>query len=109
MKPLALAQLIVPEHESNGDFLGDAQQFVKRQLLNEFGGFTSWPVDGAWRNPSGADFFDESILYQVGFDSTVPANYERIRQIAIEAGQMLKQEAVCVNWLQNGLCEIIDC
>ncbi len=51
----------------DGHKFPDAQDSLERSLSDEFGGFTRYPMMGAWKNDAGEIERDYGCVYEVSF------------------------------------------
>lgn len=77
-------------------------------LARAFGGFTSWPVSGAWINPAGELIQDQSRAYLVSlFDDRLPDGVNTLRNIAIGAACAIGQASLYFR--EPDSAYLIDC
>lgn len=93
---LKIAKITLPEQDNNGNSNDFAHNWLKRTLLQTFGGYTVVPVSGAWLDEaSGNVYEDESLRYEVATNDDA-FSISQIEQIADEAGRQAGQLAVAV-------------
>lgn len=86
-------KFILPVH-SSAPSSDPEHQFVRKALVEAFGGFTAYESLGGWQSRSTGDVITErGITYVVAID---PDDFLRFRNIATQAGRMANQEAVYI-------------
>jgi hypothetical protein len=103
----------MPHTSSERDF--NAHKRITCDLLEAFGGYTDYPVRGAWRDtndPCHVIRDPNQVRYEVAYDCsdmmTRESNFEKLRMIALIAGVSLKQKSVYIVD-PNGFAHIEEC
>lgn len=103
---MKIARIHFPTLGNNGDPLYGVIGVLEKRLMQEFGGFTYWNAQGAWKSDNGRVYKEPVTVYEVAYEG-----YENhdltIRGIAVAVGRLAEQEAVFV--IIDGNAEILDC
>lgn len=88
-----LATIILPTLDNKGQSLALVQDWLEIKLLDTFGGYTAYPVIGAWRNDKGKTFRDHNIKYEIAIDA-FGCGFVQLEVIAQELCRLADQEAI---------------
>ena len=104
---MRLATLILPNADNAGASLADVHAALQSDLCDNFGGFTSHAVNGAWRDSAGKVRYEPGTLYLVACDDSAKAR-ETLESLARFHGHAALQECVFVVHA-NGEVVIVPC
>jgi hypothetical protein len=90
------ARIIMPVFDNDGGSLDVVHRWLKNQLANTFGGYTTLPALGGWSNEGNAQE-ERVIAYDVAMPD-VPANHRLVERIATELLDRGKQQAIYVRF-----------
>lgn len=90
---MKLAKIILPLMDNEHRNLFFAHQALKHQLLANWGGYTSYQADGAWRDPAGKVHPELVMVYEVAMS---PADIPELRGVALGICHEAKQQSVMI-------------
>lgn len=91
---MKLASITLPLLDNRGDSLAFVHDWLELTLVDEFGGYSKVPVQGAWRDDkTGKLYRDSSFRYEFATDAGA---WQTIKYLASEAAFLAKQECVFV-------------
>ncbi len=61
-------EIILPRRDNSGVALHQAHMHYQEALLDCFGGFTQYDVQGIWHDDGGKRYTDYSVAYRVALD-----------------------------------------
>lgn len=92
---LTVAKMILPMTDNYGNSTADAVEAVKDEILKSFGGWTAYPVQGAWRDETtGKVYHDQSLMIEVAGDWNANFSKVTMKAIAGRAAYTLDQECI---------------
>ena len=65
---------------------------LENTLVKTFGGFTSYPMTGAWLNPRGETMLESGIIYEIAYDAPDADKREAARALFLTAGRDIDEE-----------------
>ena len=105
MASLHLAQINIPYAAEVNNAHG-VHLWLARQLAQSFGGFTLTNGHGAWTDADNNVITEPVAVYSIAMENSA-FNAQRLRELAVETGKLLQQQAVFI-CLASGTAEIID-
>lgn len=91
---MRMAEMPLP----TGNGLHDAHETLRRRLTEAFGGYTSVPGYGGWRDPASGTVYEEPVIvYRIAMEPR-PENDLKLDSIAQEVGHAAHQIAVLVQY-----------
>lgn len=104
--PLRLASITLPESDNGGQSLEDAHEYLRKLILDTFGGFTSYKAHGVWRDETtGVVWYDANVVYQIAMEDH-GTNMQWLEDTARLIGATARQIAVAITY-PNGVFKII--
>lgn len=109
--PLRIATIIMPNTDPlDGGYWGDKKlaerRVLEREILDQFGGFTTDHVEGYWKDETGKVHFDRSTRYSIAMEdhgSNMLWLEDFARRVAVWGHQL----AVAITY-PNGAFRIVD-
>ena len=96
--------IVLPTHDNDGISLAELHNSLKRELIDQFDGYSATAQTGGWLNAEGELFEEPSIRYTVADDLCV-LDETLVLDIAKKYGILGNQQAMYV--VINGYVEII--
>lgn len=81
-------RIILPVHDNNGESLAPLHAWLKRELIEYYGGYTATQAEGGYMGKGGKEYVESVILYDVVTDKrTCDSLIELCKHLCKEAKQ----------------------
>lgn len=95
------ARIVMPKVEDGAQHHIEMQ----RQLVREFGGYTTFHGNGGWFSAERQKVVDDAVaIYDVAVEADRDASWDKLFQTAMNAGIALGQESVYIRYPDGSVC-----